>query len=82
MLQSFIMANQLSADGLTYTSFEKTIHTFLVEIYAKDRLKRDNVKEPLTPAEYRRLQPYVHFQLAGLEIEKKIRPAKQIPFSL
>ncbi|CAB4024529.1 phosphatase 1 regulatory subunit 36-like [Paramuricea clavata] len=26
------------------------------EIYAKDRLKRDSVKEPLTPAEYRRLQ--------------------------
>ena len=27
------------------------------EIYGKDRLKRDSVKEPLTPAEYRRLQP-------------------------
>ena len=33
--------------------------TFLTEIYAKDRLKRDSVKEPLTPAEYRRLQQYV-----------------------
>ena len=29
----------------------------VVEVYARDRLKRDSAKQPLTPAEYRRMQP-------------------------
>ena len=54
----FILGDFLQILKIIQLSVNDIINV-LTEIYAKDRLKRDSVKEPLTPAEYRRLQPYV-----------------------